>query len=801
MENQINANDNTNSDIFQLFDLWAKYKYLWPWFVISVVICCSIAMVYIKFTPKTYMRWASVLIRDDSSAPDIAAAFSNRVVVNWNSNVKNEVEAFRSPQLVQDVVRRLDLTVEYFHKNKMKTVDMYGKSPIKASFPGSTEYDYFYFQVEFTPDHSVTLTKFESGSQKYDNHTIRGKFNDTLQTPIGKVVISPTSYYGEGWCFIPLDVYKHNILSATRTYAGKLKSSLSSKDNAIVRLEFTDNVIPRADNFLNALMDAYNDNWIFEKNKVAANTLKVIKDRLQVEEQEFRTISANLERFKSQNLLTNVQLAASLYMSQSSDYSSRILEVTNQISMANFIMENLKKDNVANTILPANSGLGNSAIEQQIKAYNDIVLEREQLIPNNSDNNPRIADMNSKLATMRSSIDQSVLNHIEALSRQLSGYQEREAQITRNIASNPGLEGQLFTLEREYKIKETLYLHLLQKKEENEMALITSSTNTRIISLPTGRKTPVSPKSNLVMLTALFIGVMIPGSVVFGKELLDVTIRGEHDLEGLSVPFLGVVSMADSKVQKGGALLVKDKGTDMLNETFRMVRTNLDALCGSDMKVIMFTSLEPGPGKTFIALNLAMSMALAGKRIALLDTDMRTSTLSRMISNPAQGLSFFLNGLIPEERFIIEENYFYNGFDVIPVGEIPPNPTELLMTDRFKGLIARLKRNYDYVFLDCTPLEVVTDANIVGKHADLAVFIVRESYTNRRKLRVLEKINQKGQFRKMAMILNASKLEVTYSKHHTFFNEKVNEIAKLPRAAYSPGNTKYLPGGTKMIKY
>ena len=196
-----------------------------------------------------------------------------------------------------------------------------------------------------------------------------------------------------------------------------------------------------------------------------------------------------------------------------------------------------------------------------------------------------------------------------------------------------------------------------------------------------------------------------------------------------------------------------------------------------------------------------MTLALAGKRVALLDLDMRTAALSRMISNPAQGISFYLNGLIPEERFIIEENYFYNGFDVIPVGDIPPNPTELLMTDRFRGLITRLKRSYDYVFLDSTPLDVVTDATITGKYADLTVFVVREGYTHRRKLREMEKIFHKRQFKKMATILNGSKLEVSFSKHHTYFNDKVNEVAKLPRATYAPGKTRYITEGEKNNQY
>ena len=789
MENQIDTNSN---EIDLLFDLWAKYKHLWIWFVLSGFVCCSIAVVYIKITPKTYKRTASVLIKDRGSMQDISAIFGGGTF-NLSSYVQNEVEAFRSPQLVQDAIRRSDLMIGYNYQKKLKPVDLYGRSPIKASFPDAKESDSFSFHVEFTHDQSVILS-FDM--PEMDSPRIRGKFNDTLQTPIGKVVISPTSHHSDEWCFVPINVYKHNIFAATGIMGGGLSSYLARKDNDIVTLEFIDVNINRADDFLNALMNAYNDNWIFEKNREAVATLELFKEKLPVVEHELRTIGDKLERFKSQNLLTNVQSAASLYMSQSSDYTSRIVDVSNQINMATLTKDFLKKNTSSHTILPS-TGLSNAAIERQIGEYNTAIIKRDELIANSSDKNPVIGDMNNTLATMRSSIEQAVDNQIQVLEVQLSGYQTREAQITRSIASNPGQESQLLTLEREYKLKETTYLHMLQKKEENEMKLVTTTTNTRIISLPTGSNSPVAPKSKMVLLVALFIGVAIPGSVVVGKEFLDVTIRGEKDLENLSVPLLGVIALADSKEQRGGALLVRDRGTDMLNETFRMVRTHLDTISGADTKVIMFTSFEPGPGKTFIALNLAMSLALAGKRVALLDLDMRTATLSRMISNPAQGISFYLSGIIPEERFIIEENYFYNGFDVIPVGEIPPNPTELLMTERFRGLIARLKRNYDYVFLDCTPLDVVADANIVGKQADLSVFVVREGYTNRRKLREIEKIHKKGLFKSMATILNAAKLEVTFGKHHHYFNDKASEVAKLPRASYMPGKTRFITEGSK----
>ena len=812
MENQINT--GANNEIDQLFDLIAKYKHTWPWFVLSVAVCFGVAVWRIQITPKSYLRTASVLIKEDYSASDVSSvAFNDRNSRQAsNSNVKNEVEAFRSPQLIEDVVRRLDLTVAVHQKKSfLKTENLYRQTPIKVSFPGSSEGDSFTFQVEFFPDSSYTISKIEYGVNKIAE-TYKGKFRDTLTTKIGNVVILPSSRYGGEWCNVPLSVSKSSVSAVRRGIVGRLKASLSSKDNAIVLLEYTDNIIPRAEDILNRLMDAYNDNWIYEKNKAAVITSRFINDRLLIVEKELKELDDQLERYKSANLLPNVQSAASLYMNQSSNVIIRIMEIDNQLSIANYIKDYLQSNSAASKVLPS-LGLNNPSIESQLLTYNELVIKRDELLANSSDKNPLIVSMNNTLSTQYLAVTQAVNNYLATLQLQKQGLALQEERTARQIASAPVQERHILAIEREHKTKENLYLMLLQKKEESDMLLVTSTTNTRVISSPTGTNIPVAPKTKLMMLAALFIGVGIPVSWLWGKENLDLSIREEKDLEDLSVPFLGVISLAEQKDTKGGALLVREKGTDMLNETFRKVRTNLDTMCGMDSKVIMFTSLEPGPGKTFIALNLAMTMALAGKRIVLLDLDMRSAALSRMISDPTQmgrvmkqGLKFYLDETIPDERFIIEENYFYNGFDVIPVGDIPPNPTELLMTDRFKGLIARLKNKYDYVFLDCTPLDLVTDATIVGKYADLTAFIVRTGYTNRRKLRELEKIYQKRQFKKMATILNGVKLEITLGKNYSYYKdkekEKINELPKLPRATtYTRSKTKLITEGNRNHQY
>ena len=391
---------------------------------------------------------------------------------------------------------------------------------------------------------------------------------------------------------------------------------------------------------------------------------------------------------------------------------------------------------------------------------------------NSSEKNEAVQKLNTRLESLRQSIVQAVENNLVTLEMQLTNLQAQETRMTGQIASNPILERQLAIIEREYKTIEDLYMYMAKKKEENDMSLILETSNTRIISPPAGAEKPVKPQKFLFCLIGVFVGLVVPTGFIWGKESTNITIRGKSDLDGLSVPFLGVIALANNEVLKNGlSVLVSETGRDNVNETFRMVRTSMDAICGKDMKVIMFTSFEPGCGKTFVALNLAMSFAIAGKKVALIDTDMRKATLSKITdwSDHAPektgdnfGICDFLSGKhtrVQFTQFGIRKNRYYDRFDIYPIGEIPPNPAELLMSSRFKKMLENIKSKYNYVFIDCTPLDVVTDAEIVSKLADLSVFIVREECTYRKTLHDIENVFERGQLGKKELSDKLKNLE------------------------------------------
>jgi capsular exopolysaccharide synthesis family protein len=416
-------------------------------------------------------------------------------------------------------------------------------------------------------------------------------------------------------------------------------------------------------------------------------------------------------------------------------------------------------------LLPTGTGVNDLNIESQIGEYNSLLFKRNRLIENSSERNAMITDLNNSLNSLKQSMIRTVDNLIVTLNLQLSALKDRDTRMTEHIASTPGQEKHLIAVERQQRVKESLYILLLQKREENELSGAITTNNTRIIN-PPARSSVIAPTmARNILPGALILGLALPLALIWLGETLNTTVRNRKDLAGLPTPLLGVIPLSDKKKkQSKHVVLVREKNRDMLNEAFRVIRTNMNFMRvkAQDMKVIMFTSFNPGSGKTFISSNLAMSFALTGKRVIVVDLDMRKATLSEYVASPDTGASNYLSGMITDKNQIVVKGLFHPNLDIIPVGTIPPNPSELLLSDRLTTLLESLKTEYDYVFIDCTPVDIVTDSAIVGKLSDLVIFIVREGLLDRRMLPELENLYDSGKFTNMAVLLNASRHAIGY---------------------------------------
>lgn len=742
----------------------------WYWFIISLVITLSIAVLYIKKTPPVYTRTALLMIKNDSQnkagASDMEA-FSDLGIFQSNTNVNNEIISLQSPSLMYGVVKRLHLETEYSTEGTFYNRTIYGSSlPVNVTFLNVAENEAAGFTIQLHKDSTFTATNFTLNNEELPATSITGALQDTLSTPIGNIIVAPSPYYRDDITPV-IYVNKIDSHSAVGQYSAKLSVALNDEKSSIIQLTYNDVSTQRAEDVLNTLIAVYNENWVKDKNQIAVSTSMFINERLAVIEQELGNVDEDISSYKSKNLLPDVQAASSLYMTQSSQANSQLQLLNNQLYMARYIRNYITSAPNKNQLLPANSGIESASIENQISEYNTVQLQRNNLVANSSEQNPLVIDLDQSLASLREAIISSIDNLVVTLNSQIKNLQQGEQQITARIAANPTQAKYLLSVERQQKVKESLYLYLLQKREENELSQAFTAYNTRIVTPPMGSNIPTAPLSRNILLVAFAIGLLIPTIAVYLIELMNTTVRGRKDLEGMTVPFIGEIPLSyrkkrhfiiRRKVIEKQEIVVQDKNRNMINEAFRIIRTKIEFIVGKNAKspVIMITSANPGSGKTFITINLATSFAIKGKKVLAIDMDMRKASLSEYVYSPKTGLSHFLNNSITDIHDIIIKGKTHPNLDILPVGVLPPNPTELLMEEQLGTMLAMLRNEYDYIFIDCPPVEIVADTAIITRLVDATLFVVRAEVLERSMLPEIEQFYTEHKYKNMSLILNGT---------------------------------------------
>ena len=554
-------------------------------------------------------------------------------------------------------------------------------------------------------------------------------------------------------------------MAMAKSYCGKLNLSLSGKESSVIVLSMNDTYPSRSSAVLSTLIDVYNEVWISDKNKSAINTAEFINERLVVIEKDLGAVEESLKEYKSSNNLTDIKAAAKTYIDESSHYATKSFEVNNQLSIAEYIRSYLNDPVNSMTLIPSNLGLTSHSVESQIAEYNELVLQRDRLMTSSGENNPLIADLNSALASIRSAILRSVENLIATLELQVAKIESQEKQILSRMSSSSGQELQLLSIERKQQITQNLYMFLLEKREENELAALINVGNTRILMNPNGSSQPVSPNRMMIIFAMFVLGLGLPFGFFFLKKMLDTSVKNKADLGNISMPFLAEIPLYTTKAKSfdNSSVLVEAGKRDMMNEAFRVLRTNVDLLLGREKgsKVIMFTSFNPGSGKTFNVMNLAASMALKGAKSILIDLDLRKASLSKQLDINHSGVAAYLNG--KTDDLMSNVNPLAENFYVLPVGTLPPNPSELLVSDRFSKMIEILKQEFDYIFLDCPPIDIVADANIVTTYADLTVMVLRANLIKKDVLPYIDDLYTSNKFNHLALVLNG--VELIYKKY------------------------------------
>lgn len=756
-------------DFIRIQDLWSMFVPKWYWFAISLFITLTIAVLYLLSTPPIYTRTAAILVKDNSKSNSSTSAmndFSDLGIFKSNTNINNELLTLKSPTLMTEVVNRLGLNETFTIRKGLKNVDLYKVSPVTITFCDKTEVP-LSFTIKFSSKEAFAISELEISGEDI-GETLSAQMGDSIQTSAGIMIVSPTQEFTDAFIGTSIRYVRGSVRAAVDTYSNALVAELGNEDATIINLSINDTSIRKAEDILNTLIEVYNENWIRDKNQIAVSTSQFISDRLGVIESELGHVDENISSYKSEHLLPDVQAASSLYMAQSAENNKELSTLNNQLSTAQYIRRELNTKQLDQT-LPANSGIVSANIETQISEYNNLVLDRNRLIANSSEKNPLVKNMASSLQSMQRTIIQSVDNLIVSLNTQIRSLRRQEEATTNRLASNPNQAKYLLSVERQQKVKEELYLYLLQKREENELSQAFTAYNTRLITAPRGSMFPTAPRKMNILLVAFAVGLLVPAVGIFMKENMNTKVRGRKDLENLSIPFIGEIPQYSGtkkkwwefkhrKRQDMKTIVVNEGNRNIINEAFRVLRSNMDFMASKDnnQHVFVLTSFNPGSGKSFLAINIAISFAIKKKKILVIDGDLRHRTVSSYVDSPNKGLSDYLNNQIEDWKEIIVSYKGYTNLHILPIGTIPPNPTELLEDSKLSMLIETLRPEYDYIFIDCPPVDIVADAQIIEKWADRTIFVVRSGLLDRSMLSELENMYTGKRFKNLSMILNGT---------------------------------------------
>lgn len=752
-----NNNQSRSEQNINLLDLLIYLASKWKWYLLSVLIFGGMAWYKYATTPYVYFGSATVIIKDPSNKTSTTGLdrfdnFINKV------NVANEMLQFNSKRLIREVVSRTHADVSYKMKDGLRNVELYTKSPVAVSFADMLPEQYVAFTVTLLNKDSVEITDF---SMAENGERMVVELNDTISLNEGKVVVVPTNYMTESWIGVPVKVCKMPLDAVVSVYRNSIAVKQEEEESSILTLALKDNSSERAEDILNMLVNVYNEETIRDKNQVAVNTANFINERLIIIGQELGDVESDLESFKRENQTLDISSSASMYMGESQKYNSSALELETQLRLAQYIKEYLTDPKKEADLIPSNTGISDMNIENQIGMYNAAKLKRDRLISDSSDKNPVVEELNSSLRAMKQSIIRAVDNMIVSINVKRNDAQNREMRVQERLSAMPTKERQMLSIERQQKIKESLYLFLLNKREENALSQAMADNNARVIDSAEATKYPISPNRNKILALGILLGLALPTVSFLVIMFMDTRIHSRKDILGaVSVPFLGEIPLDKNyKSSRKGAANAYGYGDNVVTEAFRILRTNMSFMAKKDrpLQVITFTSFNSGAGKSFVAFNLADSLAYTKKKVILIDLDIRKGQLSHRMHKHGVGMTNYL----ADETIALDDIIHDCGkdYDFINAGTSAPNPAELLMDSRLDSMMEELRKRYDYIVVDNVPVGLVADATIANRIADITIFVVRAGRLDKRQLPDIEKLYQEKVLNNMALILNGADLE------------------------------------------
>lgn len=743
----------------------------WYWFVLSLAVAFGFAYLKIQKTPPVYSRTASILIKTDANSGD--RTLRELGITQTPSNLNNEILMMRTSVVATEVVRRLNLDVDYLLPGTFYKKTIYGVNlPFNVKFLDLNDNESSGLHLDLAKDSTVVLSSMRRGGVVSEG-AIKMHLGDTVQSPAGLLTVIPSMYYKKG-AETGLDVERLPLGSAVSRVSGRIYARLRSDEATIIDISYNDVSPQRAEDVLSTLVSVYNENWMLDRNRRIVSANEFIKDRLGVIEQELGDVDQGIASYKSEHLILDVNQAGGMALSEATEAERQALSLENTMRLLRSIRDFVMDESNMFSQIPYTSGMNSGIVERGITEYNRTLMERNNHLAHSSLQNPRIMEYDRQIRSMRETLLISMNSELAVMQNTLSGLRATRSQAYGKVAANPSQAKYLLSVERLQRVKEQLYMFLLQKREENELSQAFTAYNTQLIEPPHGAWGPISPVPRNIYLIALLLGLAVPAVILFLSEVLKSTVQGRDDLKVLTAPFAGeipLVRFKGKKKKKGKdsktavpEVLVADKNRDVMNESFRVARSNLEFMLGYDSthKIVMLTSLNPGSGKTFITANLATAVGIKGKKVLAIDLDLRKASLSEYVESPHRGLSSYLSGKEDDYHDLIVK---LGNIDILPCGKLPPNPSELLYTTHFEQLMNSVREEYDYVFVDCPPVEIVADASIVNRFVDQTLFVIRAKLMERSFLPEIEQWYQEKRYKNLSVILNGTTGDAGYSRY------------------------------------
>lgn len=787
-----------NSDdeqIISLSDLFRNIKVRWSWYVISLLIVIGMATLYLLHATPMYTRTTDILLKDDTTQnfnTDVSSIMGLNTVP---ASILNEMFVLSSPEVMEQVVTRLELNNVYTYPKQLRKQELYHTSPIIVEWADSTlNVKTFGCRVDIEDGgNKVTLSKFRLEKDKF-SEKVSGPMGAPIKTPVGEVVVHATKFLAnppKDMVEAPTTIYFSHApkKSVARTYCERLKTEYADDRGDVVTMTISCETAKKATDVLDEIVKTYNDRWIAERSKIALATSNFIDDRLKMIEEELGDVETTISDYKSSHRMVDMNAMAQLYLTQSAENQRQLNNLSQEIAIARFIKKELAENDPTH-LLPATAEIAGTNIQTLVTNYNNAVSDRNTKLISMPEDSPMILQKTEQIKKQRDAILASVETALESLNFQYKAISMLDNQTQNQLANAPGQAKYLMSEERKQKVKESLYVFLLQRREENELSQAFTSYNIRMVTEPFGPVTPTSPRKMMVYLIAFIIALIIPTMLIYMREVTNTTVRSRKDIEDLAIPFMGEIPLADNRSawirwldrihlrkQKKQThhsssgiqvrpLMIRPGERSITAEAFRMIRTNMDFMRSMQNKgnsekeqgrVIMIVSMNSGSGKTFVSLNTAASYAVKGNRVCLVDMDLRKGTVSLNAGKPHHGLTDYLVGREQDlSKLIVKDIDGIKGFDILPEGQRPPNPTEMLYSSNLGDMISWLKEHYDYIFFDCPPVEIVADSLILNPYVDLTLFIVRAGLFERSELSALQALYSSNRYNNLSVILNGT---------------------------------------------